>query len=297
MIRVLLDGRLGNHLFQIATGLAVSRARCVPMVLDACLLPHVRCRADFEGLPALQFPFPRRLAPVRLGRWLHRVTGRHPHEWFPRRLVDEESLDFDPRCAGAAAGSTLRGFFQNERYFAACQPEIVRGFDLRPWLERAPAESRAELRRGPSVGVHVRRTDYLRPEHHLFRVCGIDYYRRALDRMRRELGSPRFLVVSDDPAWCRLHLRAPDIRVCDPPEGERGMLSHLALFSACDHQIIANSSFSWWGAWLNPNPSRIVLAPERWMADGSVPIGSKAMRGLATVACGPWRMTPDPAFP
>lgn len=285
MIRVLLDGRLGNHLFQIATGLAMARARGVALVLDAGLLPGVRKQTDFEALPALQFRFPRCLAPVRAGRWVRRLTGRFPHEWRPGRVLIEASRDYDERCATAAADVTLRGFFQNERYFAPAAPEIAGWFDLSPWLGRAPASAREAARHPNSVGVHVRRTDYLRPEHHVFHVCGAAYYRTAIDRMRRRLGDARFVVVSDDPAWCRRHLAAADIHVCDPPGGSFPMLADLAVFSACRHQIIANSSFSWWGAWLNPNPRRIVSAPDRWMNDHSVPLRSKWMRGFSTVPC------------
>lgn len=285
MIRVLLDGRLGNHLFQIATGLALAHARGVGLRLDASLLPGVRSQADFEALPAMQFRFPRHLASVRAGRWVHRLTGRFPHEWRPGRVLTEASPEYDGRCAAVAAGVTLRGFFQNERYFAPAATEIAGWFDLSPWLECAPATARDAARHPNSVGVHVRRTDYLRPEHHVFDVCGVVYYRRAIDRMRRWLGDARFIVVSDDPAWCRRHLLAPDIHVCDTPGGSFPMLTDLAVFSACRHQIIANSSFSWWGAWLNPNPRRIVSAPDRWMNDHSVPLRSKWMRGFAMVPC------------
>lgn len=285
MIRVLLEGRLGNHLFQIATGLALAMARGVVLVLDASLLPCVRNQADFEALPALQFRFPRHLASVRTGRLVRRLTGRSPHEWRPGRVLAEASPDYDGRCAAAAAGVTLRGFFQNERYFSPVAAEIAGWFDLSPWLGSAAGAARDAARHQNSVGVHVRRTDYLRPEHHVFHVCGAAYYRRAIDRMRRRLGEARFVVVSDDPAWCRKHLAASDIHVCEPPGGPFPMLADLAVFSACRHQIIANSSFSWWGAWLNPNPGRVVFAPDRWMNDRSVPLCSKWMRGFSVVPC------------
>jgi hypothetical protein len=90
------------------------------------------------------------------------------------------------------------------------------------------------------------------------------------------------LVVSDDWKWCQEAF--PDAVVVKPMGNSNTALLDMALLSACQYQVIANSSFSWWAAWLNAHPERMIVAPDRWMNDGSTPIETKFMRGLTTIA-------------
>jgi hypothetical protein len=106
----------------------------------------------------------------------------------------------------------------------------------------------------------VRRGDYLRLPNQ-FPICGVDYYQRALQVLPR-VRDARFVICSDDPEWCIDELAfLGDVtvsnRALSPPED-------LALMAGCDHNIIANSAFGWWSAWLNPNPNKVVVAPKRW---------------------------------
>jgi hypothetical protein len=152
--------------------------------------------------------------------------------------------------------SNLRmfGYFQSEKYFAG-QEDLIRHL-LTP--RGVPPFSRY---RG-TASLHVRRGDYLLlPDHHP--ILPMDYYTRAMGLLR-SAGAGKFLVFSDDLEWCRAHFRGHDIDVVP----DMGAIEQLATTIACEFHIMANSTFSWWGAWLDPNPEKIVIAPVAWFGPG-----------------------------
>jgi hypothetical protein len=283
VIRVLLQGRLGNHLFQIATALALAEKHATQIVVDASQLPEIVTQRKLRLLPALQFGFPRKLGSVRLNYLSKKYFDRPAYSWGGAPLYQEPSHNHDPQVVSLGPRVIIEGFFQNERYFESIAGKLREWFDLDPWLAQATPENRRACLSAGATAVHVRRTDYLNPEHRHFNVCGPAYYQQAMNRVRIASPDARFLIFSDDTEWCAHHFQAQDTLIVGPKSGAYGMLSDLALFSACKHQIIANSSFSWWGAWLNKNPDRIVLAPEQWTRDGSILTDTKRMRGLETV--------------
>lgn len=139
----------------------------------------------------------------------------------------------------------LVGYFQSEKYFQDCRDTIHNlltpniGYGIK-W---------------GYTSVHVRRGDYLRLTREYVQF-DMDYYKRAMDTIK----SPKYLIFSDDINWCKANFNGDNIEFS---EG-RAPVDDLALMSSCEHNIICNSSFSWWGAWLNKNPSKIVVAPEKW---------------------------------
>jgi hypothetical protein len=132
----------------------------------------------------------------------------------------------------------------------------------------------AKLASPGSVAVHVRRQDYL--THPVFHVCDRDYYRKAIDELRARVPDARFLIFSDDPEWCRTEFLDPDQEVIDSGPAAANPLHDLHLMSLAGHHVIANSSYSWWAAWLGDKPGQIVKMPDRWYAHGIVaPIEEK----------------------
>ena len=119
-----------------------------------------------------------------------------------------------------------------------------------------------------SVSIHIRRGDYVADPtmYTSHGTCDIDYYNRCVESLTEKVKDTSFFVFSDDPQWSRdsLKLQYPAIFV-DHNDMEHGY-EDMRLMSQCKHNIIANSSFSWWGAWLNNNENKIVLAPEKWFA-------------------------------
>jgi hypothetical protein len=139
------------------------------------------------------------------------------------------------------------------------------------------------MENGRSVAVHVRRTDYVgNPD---VAVCGPDYFKRAIRRMRERHEGLDFHVFSDDPKWCAAHLAEDGVSIRALPQAEGDALHDLFLMSRASHHIICNSSYSWWGAWLGEKPGQQVILPERWFASGIIaPIGEKLADGWETLS-------------
>ena len=154
----------------------------------------------------------------------------------------------------------LEGYFQSELYFVDIAHQICQELTLR-YPPRAKAEAMfLRILSSPcSVGIHVRRGDYLSAPG--FGLLPISYYQNALSHLKAQLGvTPEVFVFSDDPRWCQsdLDLGGP-FQIFEGNELEPH--DDLRLMSVCRHNIIANSSFSWWAAWLNRNPAKVVIAP------------------------------------
>ena len=262
-IVVALEGGLGNQMFQYAAGRAMSFRSGRPLVLDLRQLLGHGQRAyglgDFqlgEGLKLLAEGPPVRSG--RLQRLIRRITSGE-------QTFREASFTYDERIRSVEAPVRLEGYFQSERYFAEAA-DVLRS-ELRPRPElAAEIEAMAErlLPSGPCVSLHVRRGDYTNPT--TMAVHGLvmpDYYERALRAVTERVGQATVCVFTDEPAWVRANLRLPaETRFLS--EHTQTALQDLVLMSRCSHHITANSSFSWWGAWLNPRADKVVVTPEQW---------------------------------
>ncbi len=269
MIITRLVSGLGNQMFQYAAGLALAARRGAPLRLDLrfyagqSLRRYELSRFAITARPITRVDRLRMTVsnPSPDPNWPRRVVRSLP---VPRvRIVSDRVGEYDPSVIGLPDRSVLWGYWQDERYFAD-QADAVRR-ELRFAARPAPADAAVldQIRRQPAVSVHVRRGDYLNPNE-VVGPCGIDYYDRAIAWVAERVPNARLFVFSDDPAWCRANLPAAvpttfvthNIGVNDPED--------LRLMSACDHFIIANSTFSWWGAWLAERPGTSVVAPARW---------------------------------
>lgn len=277
-------GRTGNNLFQYALGRVLAKRHRVPLVMDGSWFRA----GDWEAVSCLR-RLPIRARVVRgwsLGsRALRKLAGRHPWEFLGVpvwREVDGHA-GFDPSFLGVPKDCVLMGYFQSERYFEPIADELRETLDLSTL--RWSAETREAARRleeGETVAVHVRRTDFVGRRE--FDLCGPDYYRRALSRLRASLDTPRFFLFSDDPGWCRSHLAGEDVEVMALPGMAGDPLHDLHLMSRARHQVIANSSYSWWAAWLARKPGQRVIAPDRWFGgEIEAPTGDRLLEGWETL--------------
>jgi hypothetical protein len=164
----------------------------------------------------------------------------------------------------------LDGYFQVYTYAETIEQQLRKELILHDAPAGRNAEVVDQIRSCESpVSVHVRRGDYTT-------IYGgrdalpMTYYENSIRRIRQLTPSPVFFVFSDDVAFCREHLPAGEDYIFIDHNAQRDAHEDLRLMSSCRHHIIANSSFSWWGAWLNPNPDKFVLAPDRWL-DPTVP--------------------------
>lgn len=271
MIRIVLLGRTGNNMFQYALGRVLAAKHGVPLVLDGSWFNAAGWSevSHFLGLP-LQAEVVRRWPLA--NKVLLKTTGKH--YWEYRRglhVLKEAEGDhsFDALFLDAPADCMLFGYFQSPRYFAGLERELRAEINgLLAGHVEIDAKLAVDLANPGSVAVHVRRTDFLHQP--VFQVCDHGYYKRSMERLRKIISGARFYIFSDDPEWCRGEFSAADEVVVDA--GARGCnpLVDLHRMSLASHHITANSSYSWWAAWLGEKPGQNVLMPDRWFAHGII---------------------------
>lgn len=264
MIICRLHGRLGNQMFQYAAARAMSARLSVSVALD----PR-EALAKGEGVLTRVFDLPLsdspRLPPARknlpaylLWRWL----GLSP------RFRREQRLGYNAEIENWTAPCYLHGYWQSERYFAQ-QADLIRAdFTFPDFTNSQNADMAARIVETNAIALHVRRGDYLALGQHA--VCDEAYYLAALDIVREGIKNPTVYVFSDDPDWAKSNLPLPCEKVVVDFNGPETDFEDMRLMSLCQHNVIGNSSFSWWAAWLNANPNKRVAGPDRWFGDSTL---------------------------
>jgi hypothetical protein len=187
---------------------------------------------------------------------LWRYFGHKP------KFYREAKLGFNEKFFDLPNNVYLHGYWQSEKYFSQIASTIRSDFAF-PQATGLNADIAAHIAETNSVSLHLRRGDYLALAAHA--VCDQSYYDAALSELGKDIKEPiQLFVFSDDPNWARENLDLPGSPVFIDHNGEDQDFEDMRLMSLCKHNVIANSSFSWWGAWLNQNPNRKVVAPKRW---------------------------------
>ena len=174
----------------------------------------------------------------------------------------------------------LDGYWQNEDYFKDIREDILECFTFNPeGIDQKNKETAEKMMTSNSVSLHVRRGDYLTSayQHVYSNICSVQYYKRATEYICQNIDNLFFFIFSDDIEWCKENIRElfgdgfdeSRIAFIDYNHGDQSYLD-MYLMSKCRHHIIANSTFSWWGAWLGTNEDKIVVAPDRWFANHDV---------------------------
>lgn len=160
------------------------------------------------------------------------------------------------------------GYWQNEKYFLPIREKILEIYKFPVFTEPANIELSLKIMGTNSVSCHIRRGDYLREPKMC--VCTPLYYERAINEINQRVKPDLYIIFSDDVEWCRSNLKDlvgdKELVYVNWNQGSNSYRD-LQLMTICKHNIIANSSFSWWGAWLNQNPNKIVISPKCWKKD------------------------------
>lgn len=269
-----LSGGLGNQMFQYATGRALSLRLNVPLALDL---------SWFAGRQDRTYA----LAPFAIsatligcvddsvhwqGRWM-KLVDRVVRRLAPRRrgvpVCREKFFHFDSSVLELSAPVCLDGYWQSERYFSDAREVIAADFVLKYPMEGVSRNMLERICASDAICVHVRRGDYVTNPvaGAVHGLCQLDYYQQGVQSVIDGMAAPHCFVFSDDPEWVRanLHLPVPTTIV----DFNAGNMAHedLRLMAACKRFVIANSSFSWWGAWLCADPDKRVVAPRKWFQD------------------------------
>ena len=288
MVITKLKGGLGNQLFQSAAGLRLASTKNTKLKVDLSALENRgSCMPRSYEMDAFQFSaeianpseVAAHVAPSPGG--LKALLPRRRNA-SPDTPAVERSFRFDPDVLSLPDGVCLEGYWQSERYFSDAADRVRKEFSFRNPPVGKNAEILNEVAACNSVSLHVRRGDYVTNPvtNATHGVCSLDYYYRAIDYIRERVSTPTFFLFSDEPKWVRENLElGGSATVIDHNDPDAGC-EDLRLMSHCQHHIIANSSFSWWGAWLNPNLNKIVVAPERWFSD--------AMRDVSDLIPATW---------
>jgi hypothetical protein len=274
MVIVRLTGGLGNQMFQYATGRALADRLGTELLLDTRAFGTPLALKDYTRRAYALSPFKLRAklaTPADLKDWPVWVVEigmrlRFVRPWFGRWHF-EPAISYDPGVLTLREPVCLVGYWQSERYFVDVAERIRADFALAQPLSGDNAALLQIARSEHSVGLHVRRGDFVKLKHaaQVHGLCSIDYYRRAIGLVKERCPGCRFLVFSDDPEWARAELPL-DASAVFVTGNEQQPEHDLILMSACKHHIIANSSFSWWAGWLGYSPEQIVIAPTPWYA-------------------------------
>ena len=198
---------------------------------------------------------------------------------FPYRVIffpfgdqhyDQAPVHFFPQVfAYLDKNEYLIGLFQSYKYFDDCRDAILQEFQFdKHLLSKSTIKMSERMKQCNSVSIHVRRGDYMNGYYYnlLGKVCDLEYYQRAIMEIKKHVSNPKFFVFSDDKEYVVKHLLLEEAEYADLNMGVDSW-QDMYLMSQCHHNIIANSTFSWWGAWLNTHHDKIVVAPPRWFND------------------------------
>ena len=267
MTIIKLKGGLGNQLFQYAFGRLTALRRGDGLKMDKDILgikgasdkevfrdyglDHFNIKADLasaEEIKAAKYPY-----------------GSFSKAW---RLAKAKALrifhvGYEPRMLRTRS-KYLDGYFQSHRYLDPIRSELLQEISLKEDLSAKYGAMIAEMGNSDSVAVHIRRGDYVSDAktRQAYFVCDLPYYDKAISIMKEKIAAPVFYIFSDDIAWAKESLKEDRLVFVSRPDMKD--YEEIILMSKCKHNIIANSSFSFWGAWLNQNPGKIVIGPRLW---------------------------------
>ena len=263
-----LQGGLGNQMFQYAFGRALSLRNGSKLFLDLSTLnpkknrgyaldnflltPNFATSDILKGLITPHFAFRKKL-------W---KALKVPFKYAPTHIL-EKTFAYTPSIANNKTSAYYDGYWQSEKYFADFAGAVKADFAFRneQLLQKCPQFD--EICNTNSVAIHIRRGDYIKNPKYKKRlyVCTLPYYLRAIAYLRERHSNLNFFIASDDPKWV-----AENFELSNQTKliKSNSAIEDFFLMANCKHQIISNSSFSWWCAWLNRNPNKTVIAPNQW---------------------------------
>ena len=263
MIIIKIKGGLGNQLFQYAVGRALALHHRLPLKLDLTIFKTYKLHRYLLDQFAIK-------AEIATEDEIIKLKGRNNVLFSALRkagLVKRKSYLKEKRSSYFDASVFknddvyLDGYWQNELYFSDIREELLRDLISISSMSDLGVVYMEGIKKSNSVSLHVRRGNYLNLKN--FNVLDINYYMKAVEYMRKNVEKPTFYIFSDDLEWCKNSLGFLDN--CIFVDSTKTEIDDLKLMSFCKHNIIANSSFSWWGAWLNQNCKKTVIAPKGWL--------------------------------
>lgn len=253
-------------MFQYAVGRNLAIKTGQPLVLD---LTELLKRANIDYTPrnfeldVFNIQYDGKILPGQGKSFKDQLVFK-----YLTRKVNENAHEFDPRVLSSTGNVYLNGFWQNEKYFKAAENIIRQDFTLKAVGLPDNESLKNAIHSTNSVSVHFRLGDYLsNPDARAFHgILSSDYYKNAIKKITGLVPSTHFFIFSDDLDWVKTNFTFDQNHTFVATDNQSGVVD-MQLMSLCKHNIIANSSFSWWGAWLNGNPHKVVIGPQQWFSN------------------------------
>jgi hypothetical protein len=271
MIIVRLTGGLGNQLFQYAMGRATSLRTGYPLYLDTRFISKNSTRVysldKFKIAGKLASEKDYYLMKPRNNQIYLRLKHILKNRLFPphwRYWITYHEPVFNDAMMRIRGPAVIKGYWQDERYFRDYEAVIRKDLVLYENPSVQQMNLMDKMRSTISVSMHIRRGDYAHEQFiDRFGILRLEYYKKAMKYIQTQIEEPTFYVFADDMEWAKNNIDFDNVVFLDFNGLDQGV-EDLQLMSSCRHHIIANSTFSWWGAWLNPDPNKIVIAPKPW---------------------------------
>lgn len=274
-------GGVGNQMFQYALGKNLSFLKNVDVKFDITWFDKFEKDTVPRYYSLQEFNITEKIATKKeIGKMekYKKINGRRNflHNFFIANdsiYVRERSTNFDKRILEVKDNTYLYGYWQSEKYFKNVRDIVRKEFVLKNKPSNNFKESIKLINEfdNNSVSIHIRRGDYtLNKIKKTIGLCPLDYYYKAIKFIKKNIKNPMFFIFTDDVEWVKKNLRINDsIKFISrskviSTESKNKDYEELILMSRCKNNIIANSSFGWWGAWLNNNPNKIVITPKQW---------------------------------
>jgi len=272
MIVVKLFGGLGNQMFQYSLGRHLSFIHKTSLMLDTCYFKEdklrkysldpfkIRAVKDFDN----ELRFYRKTYLVRFNNILSKALPF----LFKYKIIYENNLFYDPNILSFPDNIYLIGYWQSEKYFSNIRNIIKDDFTLK--IKTRHLNRLLDLiNRCNSVSIHIRRGDFVnnKDTNKYHGICDLGYYHSAVNIISKKLCNVSYFVFSDDIAWAKENLKLKGRVTFIDKKYKLEDFEQMMAMSCCKHNIIANSSFSWWGAWLNQYKNKIVISPKKWLND------------------------------
>jgi hypothetical protein len=273
VIIVKIKAGLGNQMFQYALGRRLSLDWHDELKFDLSWFNNVQEGETPRDLEIDKFNvFLTKATKEEISRSQRGFVARTISKTYDRirgRLDRNYFYFFHPSILRKQKFCYLDGYFQSYKYFDSIRETLLGDFGVKKYSSAALDLKKEIEKEGQTISLHIRRGDYVTTCKDWNGLCDIHYYERALVEIKKIYPTVRLYIFSDDIAWARESLKfdSPMIFVSRP---ELNSVEELSLMSLCKHQIIANSSFSWWAAWLNQNNKKIVIAPSRWLLAANI---------------------------
>ncbi len=266
MVIIKLQGGLGNQLFQYALGRNLSLKNNVELKFDISALEENKIRKysletfHIQGLIASDVEI----------RKFKNGFGRVKDFFLPyyyKSVIIERQFNFDPEILALKGERYFEGYWQSEKYFDDAADKLRSDLVLEKELGAPAAGWLNKIVSCNSISIHIRRQDYVVGKwSKVYNILDMDYYDSAIKLIQKKIDEPEFFIFSDDIKWAKdnfLNIIGPKINIVSGSDSIKDY-EEMILMSRCGHHIIANSSFSWWGAWLGGGKNKVIIAPAKW---------------------------------